>query len=85
MKSAKLLLVIWLGLLSSAQALAEDEGASQACPNPVGWKPTDEQLNIILSDHNEWVAKWPAKYFKAEWAAQNPGGEAPPPGPASTS
>ena len=26
-----------------------------ACPHPVGWRPTEEELQRILSLHNQWA------------------------------
>jgi hypothetical protein len=96
MGSAKLLLVIWLGLVSSLQAsaqdhkatpvcpddalaretLAQEQKAAQACPNPIGWKPTDEELRSILSDHSRWIETWRSKGFDLGWAAENAKGRA---------
>jgi uncharacterized protein YjbI with pentapeptide repeats len=96
MGSAKLLLVIWLGLVSSLQAsaqdhkatpvcpddvlaretLAQEQKAVQACPNPIGWKPTDEELRSILSDHSRWIETWRSKDFDLGWAAENAKGRA---------
>src|SRR5262245_46235531 len=94
MRSANLLLVIWLGLVPSLEAFAQDQEAmpkcpddspsalaqeqkaTQACPNPVGWKPTDEELRRILSDHSSWVEAWESKHFDPAWAAENAKGRA---------
>lgn len=98
MRSANLLLVIWLGLVPSLQASAQDQEAAPAClddpqewsmpsstqaqkatevcPNPIGWKPTDEELRNILSDHSRWIETWRSKDFDAQWAAENAKGRA---------
>jgi hypothetical protein len=94
MRSANLLLVIWLGLVPSQQAsaqdqeampgcpddspaaLAQEQKATQACPNPIGWKPTDQELGRILSDHSSWVEAWGSKGFTRAWATENAKGRA---------
>ena len=60
----------------SKLALEQERKATQACPNPVGWKPTDEQLKSILSDHSRWITTWKSKDFDPGWAAENAQGRA---------
>ena len=96
MRSANLLLVIWLGLVPSLQAqdheatpaclddpqewsmsaLTQEQKATELCPNPIGWKPTGEELRSILSDHSRWIETWRSKDFDRGWAAENAKGRA---------
>src|ERR1700681_4130942 len=52
------------------------ELAAAACPYAQVWKPTDTQLEAILSAHEEWVEKLKSHSFSAQWAAQNQEGRA---------
>jgi uncharacterized protein YjbI with pentapeptide repeats len=56
--------VLCLKLLLAAQCWAQQPAPQETCPHPPGWKPTDRELQRILSDHRQWLAKigW-ARYF----------------------
>src|SRR5690348_12393162 len=60
------------GLL--ATSLWAGEPTAKACSHPRNWKPTDEQLLQILSDHQRWAGKWRLEGGLSEdWAERNPG------------
>jgi hypothetical protein len=61
------------GLL--ATSLWAGEPTAKTCSHPRNWKPTDEQLLQILSDHQRWAEKWRLEgRLSEEWAERNPGG-----------
>jgi len=58
MKLSQLFGLACLGLLVGMPALAQEQPAEQTCPHPKGWKPTNEELQRIVSDHSQWLEKW---------------------------
>jgi hypothetical protein len=46
-----------LGMLLAAPTWAQEQPSKETCPHAKGWRPTDEELQKILSDHRQWVAK----------------------------
>jgi uncharacterized protein YjbI with pentapeptide repeats len=46
-----------LGLLVAIPTWAEEQPPKETCPHPKGWKPTDGELQRVLSDHRLWVEK----------------------------
>jgi uncharacterized protein YjbI with pentapeptide repeats len=61
-----------LGLLVGMPALAQEQPTQETCSHPKSWKPTNGELQRMLSDHRRWVEKWKAA-----------GGQAPPEGRAN--
>src|SRR5262249_32107342 len=60
-------------LLLAAPACAQ---TAPDCPNAAGWQPTSEDLQRILSNHQDWVKRWAAADYKPEWIKDNPDGRA---------
>jgi hypothetical protein len=46
-----------LGLLLGMPTLAQEQLTQETCPHPKGWKPTNGELQRVLSDHRQWVEK----------------------------
>src|SRR5262249_15757846 len=46
-----------LGLLVGMPTLAQEQLTQETCPHPKFWKPTNGELQRILSDHRQWVEK----------------------------
>jgi hypothetical protein len=44
----------------SAEGRAQDGTSVATCHYPMGWKPTEQELHRILSDHQEWIKNLPA-------------------------
>jgi hypothetical protein len=72
MKVSGLRRLACLGLLLVTQAWAQE----QTCSHTAGWEPTREELQRILSDHEQWVQKWKAEKFAQEWPVRHPEGRA---------
>lgn len=48
----------------------------ESCPHPKGWKPSEDELQRILSLHKEWAEKWgglASRDLLLKFAAENPG------------
>jgi hypothetical protein len=72
-------LSIFLGsviLLLTAPAWTQSEPVEQICPNPKGWKPTENALQQILSGHRQWAEKWKTHMESESWAMSHPEGRA---------
>jgi uncharacterized protein YjbI with pentapeptide repeats len=57
-----------LGLLVTLPTWAQEQ-PPQTCPHREGWKPTETELQRIVSDHSQWVEKWKAV---GDWIAVAP-------------
>jgi Pentapeptide repeats (8 copies) len=69
MKLSRLLGLECLCLLLAGITWAQEP---DTCPHPEGWRPTEEELQRILSDHKHWTEKWKG----TEWAVRNAEGKA---------
>ena len=75
--------VIWLlclGALLASPLRAENLPENTTCPNAKEWRPTNKQLEQILTLHQQWmdekVANRDRRQSFDEWAARNPEGRA---------
>jgi hypothetical protein len=57
MNPSLLISLACLGLLVGMPASAQEELIQETCPHPERWKPTNEELRRVLSDHQRWVEK----------------------------
>jgi uncharacterized protein YjbI with pentapeptide repeats len=62
-----------LVLVTHTRAQGQEE---QVCPHMDGWKPTNDELNHILAEHQQWAAEWKKASFSNEWANQHSQGRA---------
>jgi uncharacterized protein YjbI with pentapeptide repeats len=53
-----------LGLLFGMPAWAQEQPTQDTCPHPKGWKPTNEELQRILSDHQRWAERWQVRKWE---------------------
>jgi uncharacterized protein YjbI with pentapeptide repeats len=58
MNLLRLLGLVCLGVLLASLTWAQERPSKETCPHIKGWKPTDEQLKQILSDHRLWAQKY---------------------------
>jgi len=47
----------FFGLTCLGLLIGMPTSAQETCPHPEGWKPTDAELQQVLSDHRQWVQK----------------------------
>jgi hypothetical protein len=67
-------MVASIGFLA-AVAQAQEGSAKQACSHERHWRPNDEELKQILSDHQQWLKRREAS-SDPNWEFQNPQGRA---------
>jgi hypothetical protein len=51
-----------LSLLVSLPTSAQERLTQETCPHPKGWKPTNGELQRVLSEHRQWVEKQEIMY-----------------------
>ena len=51
------LVIFCVGLLLAAPSWAQGPTGQETCPHEKGWKPTNEELQQVISDHKAWLGK----------------------------
>jgi uncharacterized protein YjbI with pentapeptide repeats len=58
MKLSQIILLAWLGLLVGTPIGAQQQPQKETtCPHPSRWKPTNDELQRMLSEHRQWLKK----------------------------
>jgi hypothetical protein len=65
-----------LGLACLCLQLVGTTWAQETCPHPENWRPTDEELQRIVSDNKKWAEKWTGEMLVTQWAAHDSAGRA---------